>query len=326
MLKAIPYPKDFSSLSNEISQNFQLNLSDVFSLQISFTKNKVKKIIQSEDDFKIFLISKASLINIEIIRSYELFQNNLLNFDKISKEDKAKLETLKEKIVEIRINIKDKEEKLKQKFNELKLQVESLDKQKTQCLTKLQNSMTGQKNKEKELVSKITKLAKEINAKLCFKLSENGPLPVKGNSKKEKEYLELIKQYMNCLAEGEKLFAIPRKNIDDFDKKIKTLNKKYYGFNKSEQEEIFELKNEEKLILNDIEKSEKRLGLSKNPEIEYNRKHFGKKINEYIKKKITQNKDEIKDLKVNIIEIEFKVQKKKEKKIKNRKLKLMKKL
>jgi hypothetical protein len=298
--KSIPYPKDFSSLSNEIAKNFQLNLSDVFSLQISFTKNKVKKIIQSEDDFKIFLISKASLINIEIIRSYELFQNNLLNFEKISKEDKAKLETLKEKIVEIRINIKDKEEKLKQKFNELKLQVESLDKQKAQCLTKLQNSMTGQKNKEKELVSKITKLAKEINAKLCFKLPENGPLPVKGNSKKEKEYLELIKQYMNCLAEGEKLFAIPRKNIDDFDKKIKTLNKKYYGFNKSEQEEIFELKNEEKLILNDIEKFEKRLGLSKNPEIEYNRKHFGKKINEYIKKKISQNKDEIKKIKEKI--------------------------
>ena len=105
---------------------------------------------------------------------------------------------------------------------------------------------------------------------------------------------------MNCLAEGEKLFAIPRKNIDDFDKKIKTLNKKYYGFNKSEQEEIFELKNEEKLILNDIEKFEKRLGLSKNPEIEYNRKHFGKKINEYIKKKISQNKDEIKKIKEKI--------------------------
>ena len=53
----------------------------------------------------------------------------------------------------------------------------------------------------------------------------------------------------------------------------------------------------EKLILNDIEKFEKRLGLSKNPEIEYNRKHFGKKINEYIKKKISQNKDEIKKIK-----------------------------
>ena len=33
--------------------------------------------------------------------------------------------------------------------------------------------MTGQKNKEKELVYKITKLDKEINTKLCFKLPEN---------------------------------------------------------------------------------------------------------------------------------------------------------
>lgn len=102
--------------------------------------------------------------------------------------------------------------------------------------------MTGQKNKEKELVSKITKLAKEINAKLCFKLPENGPLPVKGNSKKEKEYLELIKQYMNCLAEGEKLFAIPRKNIDDFDKKIKTLNKNIMDLIKVNKKKFSNLK------------------------------------------------------------------------------------
>ena len=93
---SIPFPKDFISLSKEIKENFQLNLSEVFALDISYTKNKVKKSIKSENDYKIFFCSKASLINLEIVEINNLFQNNLLN-KKISKEDKDKLEALKKK-------------------------------------------------------------------------------------------------------------------------------------------------------------------------------------------------------------------------------------
>ena len=94
---SIPFPQDFASLSKEIDQNFQINLSEVFSLDISYTKNKVKKSIKSENDYKLFINSKATLINIELVESNELFQNNSLNFKKNSKEDKDKLEALKKK-------------------------------------------------------------------------------------------------------------------------------------------------------------------------------------------------------------------------------------
>ena len=42
-------------------------------------------------------------------------------------------------------------------------------------------------------------LSKEINAPLMFKLPQKGPSPIKGETKKEKEYLELIKQYEKYL-------------------------------------------------------------------------------------------------------------------------------
>ena len=48
--------------------------------------------------------------------------------------------------------------------------------------------MRGPRNKEKELVVKITKLGKEIGAPLVFKLPEKGPMPVKGETEKEKNF------------------------------------------------------------------------------------------------------------------------------------------
>jgi len=64
---SVPFPKDFASLMKEIEENFHLNLSEVFALDISHTKNKVKKSIKTEDDYKIFICSKANLINLEIV-------------------------------------------------------------------------------------------------------------------------------------------------------------------------------------------------------------------------------------------------------------------
>ena len=91
----IPFPNDFSSLSKEIDQNLNLNISDFFSLEISYTKNKIKKSIKSEDDYKLFICSKASVINLEIVESKELFKNNSMNLIQVSKEGKKKLEILR---------------------------------------------------------------------------------------------------------------------------------------------------------------------------------------------------------------------------------------
>ena len=112
---SIPFPKDFPSLTKEIEQNFQLNLSDVFTLDISYTKNKVKKSIKSENDYKIFICSKASLINLEIVESDGLFLKNSLTIGKNTKEDKARLEALNKKKSQMKIKIEEKEKELQKK-------------------------------------------------------------------------------------------------------------------------------------------------------------------------------------------------------------------
>ena len=293
----IPYPQDFASLTKEIDQNFQLNLSDVFTLDISYTKNKVKKSIKSEDDYKIFICSKASMINLEIVESDELTKN----ICKKSKDEKGQLEKLKKKRDEINLKLDKKEKETKKKTEEYKHQIESLTKQKNQYMAKLQKDMKNQTKKEKELVASITKLSQELNVPLVFKIPSKGPLPVKGNSQKEKEYIELIKRYSDCLKVGEKLFSVPRKNIDDMDKQIKAIYRKYYGNNKSSQEEIFEHKKEADLISKEIQKLEIKFGLAKK-EIKYKAledlvNNLGKKMKDGAKKKVIKAKEEMKRIK-----------------------------
>ena len=320
----VPFPKDFASLMKEIEENFHLNLSEVFALDISHTKNKVKKSIKTEDDYKIFICSKANLINLEIVELNDLFQNNLLN----KKTSKDKLEPLKKKRTEIKMKIEEKEKKHQKEIEEYKLNIESLNLQKAQYIKKLQKFMKDQNEKEKDLVSRITQLSKEIKAKLIFKLPEKGPSPVKGNSKKEKEYLELIKQYNDSLKIGENLFSAPRKNIEDLDKQIRAIYKKYYGNNKNIQEEIFELKKEESLISNEIKKIEIKLGFIKkeikNKDIDDLINNLGNKIKEKVnidiittKEKMNQLKEKIKKNEYEINETEKDILEKMEKENKN---------
>ena len=321
---SVPFPKDFASLMKEIEENFHLNLSEVFALDISHTKNKVKKSIKTEDDYKIFICSKANLINLEIVELNDLFQNNLLN----KKTSKDKLEPLKKKRTEIKMKIEEKEKKHQKEIEEYKLKIESLNHQKAQYIKKLQKFMKDQNEKEKDLVSRITQLSKEIKAKLIFKLPEKGPSPVKGNSKKEKEYLELIKQYNDSLKIGENLFSAPRKNIEDLDKQIRAIYKKYYGNNKNIQEEIFELKKEESLISNEIKKIEIKLGFIKkeikNKDIDDLINNLGNKIKEKVnidiittKEKMNQLKEKIKNNEYEINETEKDILEKMEKENKN---------
>ena len=241
----VPFPKDFQDLTDKIHQNYQLNLSDILAIDISYIKNKVKRTIKSENDFKIFIISKVPSLSLEIVESPELNEKKML---KISKEDKIRLETLKKKKTEIRFKIEEKEKESQKRFNEIKYQLVLLDQQKTQLLNKLQLSMKDQNKEEKELVSKIMKLSKELKTAPVFKIPEKGPLPVKGNTPKEKEYLECIRKYSACLKLSEKMFAIPRKSIDEVDRKIKSLHKKFNGNNRTNEEDIFDLKKEENLI------------------------------------------------------------------------------
>ena len=215
----------------------------------------------------------------------------------------------RKKKAEIKIQIEQKEKETQIKAEEYKLKVESLNQHKAQYVAKLQQDLKSQSKKEKDLVSRITQISKEINAKLVFKLPEKGPLPVKGNTEKEKEYLELIKQYDDCLKIGEKLFSVPRKNIDCLDKQIKEIYKKYNRENKNIQEDIFELKKEESSIFNEIEKIEISLGIvkkePKNKEIYDLVNKFGKKMKEQVKRNIVKTKEKMKMLKEKIKKNEY---------------------
>ena len=73
--------------------------------------------------------------------------------------------------------------------------------------------MSGPRNKEKELTTKITKLGKEIKAPLVYNLTEGNELPVKGETEREVKYLQLIKRNTDCLKVQEQLYSTPRKNI-----------------------------------------------------------------------------------------------------------------
>ena len=161
--------------------------------------------------------------------------------------------------------------------------------------------MKDQNKEEKELVSKIMKLSKELKTSPVFKLPEKGPLPVKGNTPKEKEYLECIKKYSACLKLSEKMFAIPRKSIDEIDRKIRSLHKKFNGNNRTNEEDIFDLKKEENLINKEIEDLEIKLGLTKkepkNKALSDLAHNLGKKMKETLKKTSNKVQKEIQRIK-----------------------------
>ena len=122
--------------------------------------------------------------------------------------------------------------------------------------------MRGPRNKEKVLMVIISKLGNEIGAPLVFKVPEKGPLPVKGETEKEKKFLDLLKRNTDCLNAQEKLYATPRKNMGDMDKQIKEINKKSLGIIKESQQKIMALKKEENNLIKEIIALEKNLGLS----------------------------------------------------------------
>ena len=90
-------PKDFSSLKKEIAKKFELSLSDILEIDISYDKNDAKKIIKTEIDFKTFLHARVSKISLDINEKSKLFQKTLLDLQNKAKDDLVRLETLKKK-------------------------------------------------------------------------------------------------------------------------------------------------------------------------------------------------------------------------------------
>ena len=112
--------------------------------------------------------------------------------------------------------------------------------------------MRGPRNKEKVLMVIISKLGNEIGAPLVFKVPEKGSLSVKGETEKEKKFIDLLKRNTDYLNAQEKLYATPRKNTGDTDKQIKESHKKSLGIIKESQQKIMALKKEENNLIKEI--------------------------------------------------------------------------
>ena len=77
--------------------------------------------------------------------------------------------------------------KPKKKIDDLNKQIKEIGQKKLDYVKSIKKMMRGPRNKEKELVTKITKLGNEIGVALVFKLPEKGSLPIKGETEKEKK-------------------------------------------------------------------------------------------------------------------------------------------
>ena len=258
----IPLEKDFSSLKKSISEHYSLTLSDVNEIEISYSKNDNKKIINSEIDYKIFLHSRIFELNLEVKESSQLYKNSLEDLRKKKKDDLVKLELLKEQKEENKKKQEKQNEETKKKINELNNQIKIINQQKLDYVKSIKKMMRGPRNKEKELTTKITKLGKEIKAPLVYSLTEGNELPVKGETEKENKYMELIQRNTQCLKVQEQLYSTPRKNMAELDKKIKELNKQCFEIIKSSQKEMLKLKKDERNLILEIISLEKKLGLN----------------------------------------------------------------
>ena len=255
------FPKDFVSLKKEIAKNYQLSLSDLFEIDITYLKNEQKKTIKSEIDFKTFVHSIVFNVTLEVNETSKLYQKSLVDLQNKGKDDLAKLAELKR-----RKDVNKKKQEIesancKGKIDELNAQIKELGQQKLEYVKSVKKLMRGPRNKEKELVVKITKLGKEIGAPLVFKMPAKGPMPVKGETEKEKKFLDLLKRNTDCLNAQEQLYATPKKKMIDMDKVIKEKNKICLNFIKSSQKEMLSLKKEENNLIKEIIDLEKKLGL-----------------------------------------------------------------
>ena len=259
----IPLPKELSCLKKAISEQYNLSLSDVNEIEIIYKIGEVKKVIKTEVDYKTFLHTRISELNLEIKESSQLYQKNLEELRNKKKDDLIKLDVLQKQKEENKIKQEKLAKETKKKIDELNNQIKTINQQKLDYVKSIKKIMRGPRNKEKELSTKITSLGTEIKAPLIYCLTDGNELPVKGETKKEIKYLELVQRITECLKVQEQLYSTPRKNMEGLDKRIKELNKQCFEIIKSSQKEMTKLKKEERNLILEIISLQKNLGIEK---------------------------------------------------------------
>ena len=143
-------------------------------------------------------------------------------------------------------SLNPKDEKIKEMLEDINTQLSSLYERRLEY-TKLNDKiMNHQKAKEKEFISKIQKLGKEIGAPLSFNIKDLEKNQIRVKNEKEKKYLELIQKYKEFLINQKKYYASPRQEIDTLDRAIYELRKKTLHINKECKKEIPAMKKEKK--------------------------------------------------------------------------------
>lgn len=259
----IPLPKELSTLKKLISEKYNISLSDVNELNIFYNNNEVKKIITSEIDYKVFLHSRTFELELEIKESSSFYNKNVEDLRNKKKEDLNRLNLLQKQKEENKMKQEKEIKETKKKLDELNNQIKTINQQKLDYVKSIKKIMRGPRNKEKELTIKITSLGNEIKAPLVFNLTEGNELPVKGETKKEIKYLDLIQRNTECLKVQEQLYSTPRKNMQNLDKRIREINKQCFDAIKSSQKKMAELKKEERNMILEIISLQKKIGLEK---------------------------------------------------------------
>ena len=166
----INIPDTLDSLKKNISEKFFFSASDTAELIISYTMDKIDKLIQSEKDFEEFIKSKIFKIDLNIDQNSKIFQNRLLDLQNEKENYKKELEALlkrdKELQEEKNLKISDMEKKIEEYTkkiieiqNKKKELIEPLDEEIEKYKEEI-NKIQRETNIEKEI---INKKEKEIN-------------------------------------------------------------------------------------------------------------------------------------------------------------------
>ena len=152
---SVQYPKNFASLKKGIAEVYQLSLSDISELDITYLKNEGKKIIKSENDYKIFVNSKIFKITLEINEYSKLYKKNLVELQNKTKDDLLTLELLKKEKEEKRKKQDKENAQKKKKIDELIHEIKRLNQKKLEYIKEVKKIGKEEKNKEKEFILKL---------------------------------------------------------------------------------------------------------------------------------------------------------------------------
>ena len=119
----IKSPQDIKSLRDEISKAFLFSKQDADEIILSYTENGDKILIDSEEDFKIFLTTKINKINLDISQNSLLYQQNLNKIEEESMKEKELLGELLKKDEKYFDDLKET------KFANEKKQIQEIDEQ-----------------------------------------------------------------------------------------------------------------------------------------------------------------------------------------------------